>query len=66
MNAKLQKRLREIRIINNIRLRVECPDCGAERGKECKPDYGCDDVTRAEHFIKTLDKLIDDAIGSVE
>jgi hypothetical protein len=38
--------------LNKLRLTVKCPDCGAEPGTECYPEYGCDDEDRTVAAIR--------------
>ena len=48
---KEARKRRRFTILEDLRLGVDCPDCGARRGYECKPDYGCDDLTRCEEAL---------------
>jgi hypothetical protein len=39
--------------LHTAALAVTCYDCGADAGRECKPEYGCDDASRAAgHRVK--------------
>lgn len=54
-----EQRRREWNIINQLRLSVRCPDCGAPAHIECYPEFGCDSIERAEAALEVF-------IGSTE